>query len=179
MEGSAIDQAQREAEQRVTVAPPAAHAPDLVEEVELGLLREIRDGVAQPSLALTDVGVPPSSHNNFPAPGSSRIVVPRQPTGGRVPVTSLLAPKLVLAANSMRLAGTITNMGKADALLILAPAEEASGQGISLIYLIARGGSWDLRLGPPLWCGSVSALALKTSFNAEVFEETELAVAEV
>lgn len=158
-----------------------SQVPDPLELREVELLEQIRDGVAvsPPSLALTDESVPPVVNANFPVPGQTRQVVPRKATGGLVSVPSLTVPTLVLAANSERSAGSIVNCGSADVFLILAPAEAASGPAIGLLYLVAKGGSWDMRLGPPLWCGSVSALARETSAGEETFSASQLAVTEV
>jgi hypothetical protein len=157
-------------------------APELATELEeLDLLRAIRDGVSAntPTLALTDESVPPLLNADFPAPGMSRLVVPRKASGGVIPVPSIAAANLILAANSNRAALTIVNMGQADCLLPLAPEADAGSAIAGAIFLVAHGGSWDGRLGPPLWCGSISAIALATESGEEVLEETELAVVEV
>lgn len=160
---------------------PTPGAVDLDAETEIRLLEEIRDGVRSegPSMALTDDAVPPVLNADFPVQGSSRWVVPRKAVGGRIAVPSLSVPNVILAANSNRAAGTIVNMGKADVLLILARVEELVGPGLGMLFLTAHGGSWDMRLGPPLWCGSVSAIALKTIAGEVEFTSTELAVVEV
>jgi hypothetical protein len=166
--------------------PPEGHTPlpgavDLDAETEIRLLEEIRDGVRSegPSMALTDDAVPPVLNSDFPVQGSSRWVVPRKAVGGRIVVPSIVVPNVVMVANSNRAAGTIVNMGNADCLLILARVEEKAGPGLGMIFLSAKGGSWDMRLGPPLWCGSVSALALKTISGEVEFKETELTIVEV
>ncbi len=161
--------------------PMQQAGPDPLADEEIRLLREIATTlrVNPPSLAITDESAPPILNTDYPVKGSSRHVVPRKPVGGLVEVPNISEFVSALIANSNRLGGTIVNRGPADVLLVLAPFQEASTVAQGPIFLTGDGGSWDFRLGPLLWCGSVSAIALLTKSGEEEFEASELAVVEV
>lgn len=94
---------------------------------------------------------------DFPAPGSKRLLVHRTGNGNdvaAVPTTGVLA----LQGNTARLGGTIVNSGANAVILYLCGAGVAT-PGAPAIWLAANGGSWDFRLGNVLWCGNVTAVA--------------------
>lgn len=118
------------------------------------------------SVAVSEKAPLPHLQPDFPFEGSSRWLLPRVASGGSFELSA--APATVLADNANRLGGTIVNAGEEPATLYLCDAEAAARPaGVGRIVLIA-GGSWDLRLGNLLWCGSVSGVG-----------EGQLAVVEV
>lgn len=102
--------------------------------------------------------------DNFPVPGSRRLIVRRAGAGGTFSLAAS-TPTLVCAANENRLGGTIVNAGAGTVTLfgsvdLLEPgtATPLSG-GAPQWFLVANGGSWDYRFGTMLWCGNVLAVA--------------------
>jgi hypothetical protein len=107
-------------------------------------------------LAVTDVSTDPGLQKDFPTKGAQRWIVHRLSTGGTFAAPT--AQTLILASNPNRIGGTIVNAGGTDVRLILTDGKSgAAGHGE--IFLRAGGGSWDFRLGPLFWSGSISAIA--------------------
>lgn len=126
---------------------------------ELRLLREIRDNgrSSQVNVAISDTVAEPLQINDFPTEGSSRLVLPRIPTGGGIEVSKAKSVQL-LEPNLNRYGGTIVNSGKNSVILILTEAARGLAPAVAQVWLIREGGSWDMRLGNMLWCGAVSAI---------------------
>lgn len=146
---------------------------------ELALLQQIARGVAADPLniAATNIGQHPKTYADFPFPGYTRIVIPREPVGGIFKPT---VPVELLPANPNRLGGRISVTGE-SAFLVLAPVQRVQeGEagippGVGVIT-VPKDGSWDLRLGNALWCGSISCWV----FGGGEEEETPtIAVAEI
>jgi hypothetical protein len=130
------------------------------QETMISLLQQMatQSGEGLQTLAVSDNEVPAGIEVDFPVEGARRWIVPRLATGGAFAVpTSLVS---LLEANNRRLGGTVVNKGENNVRLILAsPQTAGSQQGLGEIWLRANGGSWDFRLGPLLWCGSLCAIA--------------------
>lgn len=138
-----------------------AHAEQRSREV-LDLLEQIaaQDSAGVQSISVTEIEVKGGVETDFPVPGGRRWLIPRLATGGSFEVPAELVT--ILEANNRRMGGTIVNRGGVDILLTLAnPDTAASQSGLGQIFLKKEGGSWDFRLGPLLWCGSVCAKALE------------------
>ena len=148
-------------------------------DAEQTLLTEIRDALRGSAInvAISNHVTDPETIANFPVPGMQRLVLPKIATGGKLVVSSN-AVASVLPHNPSRYGGTIVNVGEFEVTLILAGTDTAGAQnaGLGQIGLVAGGGSWDLRLGNLLWCGSISAQVAPGEAKAN---ETTLTVVEV
>lgn len=141
---------------------------------ELTLLQSIADSLKGSPTALAVTGEAVQAHltEDYPFAGAKRWLIPRQPQGGKVivPTTGWVD---VRPANRTRTGGTLVVAGAGAIWLALCNAREAAagaGGGTGMLFLTANGGSWDFRLGPVLWSGAISAIAVV---------ESELAVCEI
>lgn len=131
-----------------------------------GMLTQDRAGIEQ--LCVTDREPAQATMENFPTVGARRLIVRRQGAGGLFALAAGV-PLAVLQPNENRLGGTIVNAGAGAVTLFLAGDLLTPGggsplaQGAPQIQLVANGGTWDLRLGNLLWCGSVIAQAAANS----------------
>jgi hypothetical protein len=114
-------------------------------------------------LCLTDHEPAQMVMENFPVPGSKRLIVRRTGNGGTyAPGTTAANATLLADANDSRLAGQICVVGAAAVTLYLCelgPVQQGEAQGFPQINLLASGGSWDFRLSGVVWCGHVVAVA--------------------
>lgn len=152
-------------------APPPAPSQDPTVLQELAYLKSIADSLrgSSISLAITGEAVQPQLTEDYPFAGAKRWLIPRRPIGGKliVPTTGYVEAR---AANRTRTGGTIVNNGAGAVWLALTNAREASMANVGMVWLSAGGGSWDFRLGPVLWSGAISAIAVV---------ESELAIVEI
>lgn len=151
-------------------AAPAAAAVDLTplaEELRLlrGLLRQEQSEIQE--LCVTDREPPEQRMENFPLPGSCRLIVRRPGAGGTYALAANV-PNQVLEANENRLGGRITGDPVNPITLYLSNDLLSPGTANPLTVAAAQirlpaAGAWDLKLGDVLWCGHIIALATATS----------------
>lgn len=91
---------------------------------------------------------------DFPVSGAERRFIQRQPGGGTFAVSE--AGGLILLENNRRLGGAIVNPGENEVILVLGSVDRINSPGVGSITLGERQ-SWNMMLGPFLWCGNVSA----------------------
>lgn len=126
------------------------------------LVREDRARIEQ--LCVTDREPAQAAMENFPTAGVRRLIVRRAGAGGLYNIAAG-TPTPVLAPNEARLGGQVTVSGAGAVVLYLAGdlltpgGANPLGAGAPQLWLAGNGGSWDLRLGGLLWCGSVIAVA--------------------
>jgi hypothetical protein len=115
-------------------------------------------GAGLQTVAITDTEVQGEGVEiDFPVPGGRRWLIARIPTGGAFAIGEGAFTQVALP-NPSRLGGTLTNSGAKPAVVVLAePQNAGAAAGLAQLYVLGNGGSWDFRLGPSLWCGSVWA----------------------
>lgn len=131
------------------------------------ILAELRSGVLQ--IGAADVRARELVLDQFPVPGSKRVLPYRTGNGSDGLAIGTTGLTLVIAANEGRLGGMIVNAG-ANAVILYLTERNAPAEGIPAIWLAASGGSWDFRLGNVLWCGNVSAIAITAASSLTVAE---------
>jgi hypothetical protein len=114
---------------------------------------------------------------DFPVVGAKRWLIQRTARGGQIVLPNIAEYVDIAPTDNRRVGGTLVNRGEADAVVVLAPAAQAKAAGGALgtVFLAAGGGSWDFRLGPLLWCGSICAICSKRG----AIETTTLALVAV
>lgn len=157
--------AQRHERGVATPAAPDLHglAGELAETNQLlrDLLRQQQSEVTE--LCVSDREPPEQRMENFPLPGSCRLIVRRPGAGGSYALQANV-PNPILEANENRLGGRITGDPANVITLFLSNdlLTPASANPLTVAAAQIRlpvGGAWDLKLGDVLWCGHVIALA--------------------
>lgn len=134
--------------------PPAIADPDVA--AELQLLRQIRDtGRAGASQLVVSEQAPPSiTEVDYPVPGVKRWLIPREVGGGVFNLESEVWTS-VIPGNRSRLGGSVVNKGATGLLIKLTSLGRATQPAHGVLWLAAKGGSWDFRLSDVVWAGSV------------------------
>lgn len=148
-------------------APATVDLGPLAEELRLlrGLLAQEQSETRQ--LCVTDREPPERRMENFPLPGTRRLIVRRPGAGGQYAL-QVNTPLLILEANENRLGGRITGDPVNAITLFLSTDLLSPGSGNPLNVAAAQirlpaADAWDLKLGDVLWCGHVIALATVAS----------------
>jgi hypothetical protein len=137
-------------------------------ERAIGLLERIADqpsGAGLQTVSITDSEVDPGIQIGFPAVGSERLLLPRQPVGGEFTVTE--APQLILPANNRRLGVVVTNPSEQEIALVLDEASRGKNPGIGTIILGEKQ-SWNGLIGTILWCGNITARTVKPAVSGVI-----------
>jgi hypothetical protein len=137
------------------------------------LLEQDRAEITQ--LCVTDNEPAQSAMDNFPVPGTRRLIV-RRPGAGGLYTLAAAVPQLVLQPNDNRLGGQIVNTGANAVTLYLSHDLLVPGTatplpaGAAQIVLNGNGGAWDLRLSNLLWCGGILAVAAAGGSSVSIAE---------
>jgi hypothetical protein len=155
----------------VAERPSAEPAELAAAAAELKVLEAIRDALrgSAVNMAISNHVTEPVTLTDFPFAGAIRWLIPRQATGGRLAVEEAVQVR-ALEHNPSRIGGTIVNVGEKEVTLTLTDRLGAALPGQGQIGLVAGGGSWDLRLGNMLWCGSVAAAGVGGNSTLTVVE---------
>ena len=120
------------------------------------ILAELRSDLVD--IAVSDSPARELVLDQFPAPGSKRLLVNRTGNGyASLAVPAPPAGVLALGANEARLGLTLINTGAVPVGLYLS---DQPRNGVPVIWLAAAGGAWDGRFGNLTWSGNVYAVGL-------------------